>query len=478
MVRTFGHFIDGREHPPASGEHVTGYDPRTAAPAFAFARGTAADVDAAVVSAREAGPGWRGLAPRERARVLLDGARVVRRHADALSLLEGTETGKPAATVAAGVSVVADYLEFYGGVLAAFRGQLLDLGPDRHAYTRREPYGVVADILPWNSPLLQIGRSLAPAVAVGNTVVAKPSEFTSAGTLELVRLLTEEAGLPPGVCNVVTGTGSEAGEALVTHPDVRKIVFTGSLATGRHVASLAAARVVPLTLELGGKSANIVFADADLEAAAEGSVRAFTRNAGQVCSAGTRCLVERSIHDELVAAMAEAVEQLEVGSGPGAQLGPMITQAQRDKVLEYHRVAASEGARTAVGGPDAGPLPDAGWFVAPTIYTDVSPGMRIAQEEIFGPLLCVLPFDDEEEAVRIANDTDFGLAAGIWTVDLARAHRVAARLESGQVFINDWNYGGVEVAFGGVKQSGYGREKGLEALDDYTSVKSVIATLS
>lgn len=476
-MRRFDHLVDGRPAPPASGRYLTGYDPRVAAPAFAFARGDRADVDAAVRSARDAFPAWRERSPSERAQVLFDSAEVVLRHAGALAELEGTETGKPTATVESGVRVVADYFRFYAGVLAAFRGQALDLGPGRHAYTRREPYGVVADILPWNSPLLQLGRSLPAAIGVGNTVVAKPSEFTSAGSVELVRLLTEEAGLPAGVCNVVLGTGVEVGEALVTHPEVRKVVFTGSVATGQRVASLAAVRAVPCTLELGGKSANLVFADADLERAAAGSVRAFTRNSGQVCSAGTRCLVERSVHDELVDAMAAIVAGLRVGADADADLGPMITQAQHEKVDAYHRVAAEEGARAVVGGRDVPPGAGQGWFAAPTIYTDVTPDMRIAREEIFGPVLCVLPFDDEDEAVRIANASQFGLAAGVWTSDLSRAHRVAARLEAGQVFVNDWNYGGVEVAFGGVKGSGYGREKGLEALEDYTQVKSVIATL-
>lgn len=473
----YDQFIDGRSVPSNSGRWLPGYDPRTGRVTFEVAEGDETDVAQAVESAARAGESWRELPPAARSRILLDGARVIREHRERLAEFERAETGKPMRSSLAAADGCADYLEFYGGILPAFRGQALDLGPSRHVYTRHEPYGVIADILPWNSPLLQLGRSLPPAVAMGNTVVAKPSEFTSTGSIEFVRLLTEEAGLPPGVCNVVTGTGPIVGESLVRHPLVRKIVFTGSVATGRRVAAMAAERVVPTTLELGGKSANLVFADADLELAAAGAVKAFTRNSGQICSAGTRCLVAHSVHDELVERMVEHVSALRVGPDQDDHLGPIITQQQLIKVQEYQRVAAIEGAHAAIGGGDAAPTGD-GWFVAPTIYTGVTTTMRIAAEEIFGPVLSVLAFDTEDEAIAIANASEFGLAAGLWTTDLARAHRVAARLEAGQVFINDWNYDGVEVTFGGYKMSGYGREKGWEALADYSQVKSVIATLS
>ena len=470
------HFIDGQLSGPTSGRYLPAYDPRTGKVTHEVAAGDAADVARAVASAATAGESWRLLAPAARSRILLDGARVIRAHRERLAEMERAETGKPMRACLAAADGCADYLEFYGGILPAFRGQALDLGPSRHVYTRREPYGVIADILPWNSPLLQLGRSLPPAVGVGNTVVAKPSEFTSIGSIEFVRLLTDEAGLPPGVCNVLTGTGQEVGEPLVRDQRVRKVVFTGSVATGMRIAAMAAERVVPTTLELGGKSANLVFADADLARAAAGSVKAFTRNSGQICSAGTRCLVERTVHDELVERMAAEVATLRVGPSPEAHLGPIISRPQFEKVREYQRVAVEEGARAAVGG-DGGSETGDGWFVSPTIYTGVTPQMRIAREEIFGPVLSVIPFDSEAEAIAIANSSEFGLAAGVWTRDLSRAHRVSARLEAGQVFVNDWNYDGVEVTFGGYKMSGYGREKGWEALEDYSQVKSVIATL-
>jgi len=470
------HLIDGRATPPNSGNYLPGYDPRTGKVTFEVAAGDATDVDRAVRSADAAGPAWVETSPQVRSRILLDGARVISAHREELAELERAETGKPMRASLAAADGCADYLRFYGGILPAFRGQMIDLGTGRHAYTRHEPYGVIVDILPWNSPLLQLGRSLPPAVAVGNTVVAKPSEFTSMGSLAYVRLLIEEAGLPAGVCNVVTGLGPDVGEAMVNHPLTRKVVFTGSVRTGRRIAALAADRVVPTTLELGGKSANLVFADADLGQAAVVGVGAFTRNSGQVCSAGTRCLVERSVHDELVERMAAHVATLRVGPEPDANLGPIITLQQLGRVREHQRAAVEDGALAVVGGSDASPAGE-GWFVQPTIYTGVTPDMRIAREEVFGPVLAVIPFDTEEEAIAIANASEFGLAAGVWTRDLSRAHRVAARLQAGQVFINDWNYDGVEIAFGGYKMSGYGREKGWEALEDYSQVKSVVATL-
>ena len=364
MQERWNHFIDGHAVPPKSARYLDDHNPATGEKIAEVARGDAADVAAAVAAARAAFAGWRDRRPIERGRILLDVARKIREKSRELAELERLETGKPPVQVPFEIEVAAQYFELYGGLVNAIHGETIDLGPGYHSYTRREPFGVVGVILPWNAPLNQAGRAVAPALAAGNTVVAKPSEFTSASLLELARLAVEECGLPRGVLNVVTGTGEEAGAALVAHRDVRKVAFTGSVRAGREVGRIAAERIIPLTLELGGKSPNIVFADADLRHAVPGSLRAFVMNAGQVCLAGTRVVVERTIHDQLAAAMAQALPAIRVGAGEDAMIGPMTTRAQYEKVQQYYEIARSEGAVAVAGGalPENAELRK-GWFV-------------------------------------------------------------------------------------------------------------------
>ncbi|MEM7412036.1 MAG: aldehyde dehydrogenase family protein [Myxococcota bacterium] len=473
MKETWQHFIDGEWVAGKSGEILDSSDPATGAHITKIARGNAADVDRAVASSRAAASEWRAMLPMDRARLITEIGRAIRANTEHLAELEKLETGKPAFQAPLEVESSARYFEFFGGLVHTLEGETLNVGPHLHSYTLREPFGVIGVITPWNAPLTQAARAIAPALAAGNVVVCKPSEFTSASTLELARI-AHEAGLPKGVFNVVTGTGPEAGAPIVEHAEVRKVAFTGSLRAGKEIGRVAADRILPLTLELGGKSPNLVFADADMSKAVPGALRGFVANAGQICSAGTRLLVEKSVHDDFVAALVTAAETVK----PGQMIGPLTTEAQYEKVQGYFETAKQEGATAAVGGnlPDD-PALAGGYFVPPTVYTGVRNDMRIAREEIFGPVASVIPFGDEDEAIAIANDSDYGLAAGLWTRDISRAHRVAARLEAGQVYVNDWIAGSIEQPFGGYKQSGYGREKGIEALHHYTQLKCVTITL-
>ncbi|MGD6741839.1 aldehyde dehydrogenase family protein [Streptomyces sp. BH106] len=464
MTQRYEHWIGGKPVPPARGRYLTSTRPVDGQEVAKIPAGDASDVATAVAAAAQAGPGWRARPPMERGRLLIALGAALRERAEEFIALESAETGKPDWQARLEVEGAAAYCEFYGGLVNIEQGHTLDAGPGTHAFTRREPYGVIGVITPWNSPLNQCVRSAAPALAMGNTVVVKPSEFTSAGSLTLARLVGE-IGFPEGAFNVVTGTGEDAGAPLAGHPDVRRVSFTGSVRAGRLVGHIAADKIMPVTLELGGKAANIVFADADLDRAVEGSVLAFAYNTGQVCSAGTRLLVHESVHDRLVEQLVPRVREF------GVRLGPLTTADQYEKVCRYFDIAKEDGATLATGGTGLGDN-----RVEPTVYTQVRGDMRIAREEIFGPVLSVLSFRSEDEAIRLANATDYGLSAGVWTRDISRALRVAERLEAGQVYVNAWRSSLIETPFGGYKQSGHGREKGLQALHEYTQLKSVIVT--
>lgn len=473
LLEAYGSVVDG-EHRVGGDSWFTTYDPGTGDALARVHRGGEREVDMAVRSAYAAWHAWKTMPGVERGRIMLKVSAALLENAEGLARIESLDNGKPLRGAMQDIAVAARYFEYYAGLADKLQGETIPIGDQHHSYTRLEPYGVTGHVVPWNAAMQQAARSVAPALAAGNTAVIKPAEDTSLACVHFA-LIAVEAGLPAGVMNVVTGLGAEAGAALVRHRDVRRITFTGSVPTGQEVMRQAAANLSPVTLELGGKSPNIVFEDADLDVAAAGSAMAINVNAGQVCAAGSRLLAHRSIHDELVERLVEIDRKVRLGHGiEDPDMGPITTAAQFAKVKDYLELGVSEGARVAVGG-DVPSDPDlrAGQFILPTIFTGVDNGMRIAQEEIFGPVLCVIPFDTEEEAVRIANDTKYGLTAGIWTNDLGRAHRVAARLDAGQVSVNDYFAGGIQAPFGGFKESGFGREKGVEAIYHYVQTKTV-----
>jgi aldehyde dehydrogenase (NAD+)/betaine-aldehyde dehydrogenase len=451
-------------------------DPATREAFAEIPESTPEDVDAAVSAARAAlrDPGWR--VPATRVRALRAVARAIESDADRLAGLESRDTGKPLAQARADVRATIDYFDFYAGAADKLRGTSIPLGPDFIDYTVREPWGVCGQIIPWNYPMQVLARCAAPALAAGNTVVLKPSELGSVTPREIAQL-ARRAGLPPGALEVVTGHG-DVGEALVAHAGVDFVTFVGSAAVGRLVATACAQRLVPVQLELGGKSPNIVFADADLERAAPAILKSLVQNAGQSCSAGSRLLVEASIADELVQRIAALMDAVTVGPGlDDPDLGPLISENQLARARGMLERAVSDGARIARGGGAPAGLDD-GWYLEPTIVVDVGTGQEIFAEEVFGPVLSVTRFDSEERAVALANGTPYGLVTGIWTRDISRGHRLASEIAAGQIYVNGYGVaGGIELPFGGMKRSGYGRGKGLEALDSYTQLKNVCVAL-
>jgi aldehyde dehydrogenase (NAD+)/betaine-aldehyde dehydrogenase len=463
-------FIDGKEI--AGGAEFVDLDPSTGRPLAQVARLGAAEVDLAVAAAREAFETTvRRQSAEARSGLLYRLAGLIRRDADRLALLESQDVGKPLTQARADALVTARYFEFYAGVLRALHGETLPPADGQVAFTRREPYGVTGHITPWNYPLQMAARTLAPALAAGNCCVHKPAEDSPVTAVEIARLAAE-AGFPPGMLNVVTGTGEEAGAALSAHPDVDHISFTGSRPVGTAVATAAAANVVPVVLELGGKSPNIVFPDADLDHAVPLIVKSIVQNAGQTCSAGSRVLVHEAVHDELVARIRQRFEAVGMGPGPDdPDLGPLINAKQRDRVAEM-----VERGRSYAELVTGGSAPErAGFFFPPTLFDRVPVGSEIGQQEVFGPVLAVTTFRTDEEAVEQANATEYALVAALWTDSVGRAHRLAEEVRAGQVFVNTYGAaGGIELPFGGAKRSGYGREKGFEGLVGYTQTKTIV----
>jgi aldehyde dehydrogenase (NAD+) len=461
-----------------SGETFESFNPFTGKPWARVPRGGPGDVDRAVTAARKAfeDPGWRGLNATQRGALLHRLGDLVAERADQLAELETRDNGKLINEMSAQLHYMPEWFRYFAGLADKVEGRVIPIDrPGMFNYTLEEPLGVVAAITPWNSPLMLGAWKLAPALAAGNTFVWKPSEHSSISALEFGKLF-ELAGFPPGVVNIVTGFGNEIGDALVGHPQVSKVAFTGGDATGAAVYETAARGIKPVTLELGGKSANIVFADADFDNAVKGVVSGIFAATGQTCVAGSRALVQRSIYDEFLDAFVEFAKTARMGDplDTATQVGPITTRPQYTKVLDYIAIAKNEGARCVLGGgPAERPECGDGWFIEPTVFADVSPDMRIAREEVFGPVLCVIPFDDEEDAIRIANSSVYGLAAGVWTSDIGRCLKMAARLEAGTVWINTYRVSSYMSPFGGYKRSGFGRESGLMAIREYLQEKSV-----
>ncbi|GAA4340796.1 aldehyde dehydrogenase family protein [Variovorax defluvii] len=469
--------IGGQWVAAASGKTFETINPATEEVLTQVAEADTQDVDAAVAAARRAfeGPSWSGISPHERGRYLTKIADAIEAHAEELAAIESLDIGAPLSFTRGQVAATAERFRYYAGWTSKIYGTTNASDASRFIYMVREPMGVCALINAWNFPLVMAASKLAPALACGNTMVLKPAEQSPLTTLRLAELI-QEAGVPDGVVNVLQGYGAVVGAAMAAHPDVDKIAFTGSTAVGRSIVQASAGNMKKATLELGGKSPNIIFADADLAKAIKASAQAFCRNSGQICSAGTRLLVHESVYDEVKAGIVAAAAGFKVGSpfASDTDLGPLISARQMDRVLSYIDTGRKEGAELALGGSRVGKT---GFFVEPTVFANVANDMTIAREEIFGPVLSIIKFKDEADAIAQANDTTYGLAAAVWTRDVSRAHRMMRAIKSGRVWINTYAEGDPVMAIGGYKQSGYGREMGAESIDAYTQTKSVLMRL-
>lgn len=475
---TYQMYIDGQWVDSASGQHFESHNPYTGKPWALIPRGNAEDVDRAVRAARNAFTSgeWPKLTPSKRGALLRKLGDLIADKSKYLAEIEVRDNGKLLAEMGAQTTYMAQWYYYYGGLADKIEGAVIPSDkPDTFNYTRFEPLGVIGAIIPWNSPLLLTAWKLAPALAAGNTMVLKPSEHTSASLLEFMKII-EQAGFPAGVVNVVTGFGPEAGTPLVEHPLVAKIAFTGSDVTGQKIYEAAAKGLKRVSMELGGKSPNIVFDDAEIDNAVKGAISGIFAATGQTCIAGSRLLVQQSIHDQFVEKLVAFAKTARMGDPMSldTQVGPVTNLPQFNKVLKYIDIAKSEGVRTALGGAKATrPECGDGWFVEPTIFTGVKNSMRIAQEEVFGPVLAVIPFKDEEEAIAIGNDVVFGLAAGVWTQNMRRAFLMAEKLQAGTVWVNTYRAVSFLSPFGGYKRSGLGRENGQDMIREYLQTKSV-----